>query len=170
MSKDRKTMRYAARLTCIWDWTQGETDRIPERFSKGDCLEAISRLAKTTDPEALNLWSAACEDLSGIGNKDITEAVHWDLNELVRVYDMQRREIEAVQVLKSLYEKDGRTLFPIANEIGIYPWTLQSWMDMRKRVSWYVVLASEELKDCTIIELFKRAKELQSNYYEERKK
>lgn len=150
MNTDKASMRYAGRLTAIYDWAfSGICDRTPERLSRADCIEAIRNLWNSykDDKDVDRLWSLVSNDFPGIGNKQIEEASFWNLREVCRLYDMQRRELEAVEVLKSLYEKDGRGLFEIADENHVYPWTLTAWMDYGKRITWFLVQSIEALKE-----------------------
>lgn len=168
-NKNKAAMRYAARLTCIYDWTQGGMDREAERLSKADCIEAIRKLwpVRETDENVLRLWNIIGDEFPGVSNGSITEAEKWDIAELVRVYNMQRREIEAVDLLKRVYEKDGRDLFAIAKGCDVYCWTLKGWMDFRKHIPWKMVKSLEALEkggtDYTIKDAFEGMKEVCGN-------
>ena len=167
-NNDKKAMRYAARLTCIYDLACGGADRLPENLSKDNCLEALSKLsAFASNEEVDNLWKQVSRLFVGIGNKDVCAVGFWDLPEVVRVYNMQRREVEAVNLLKRVYEKDGRDLFEISRECNVYCWTLQGWMTLQKQISWKMVKSLEKLEasgnDYTIMDAFRGMQEVFEN-------
>ena len=168
-NKSKAAMRYAARLCCIYDWAVfGEMDRIPERMTKAECVETVRRLYsyihENKDKETELLWNQVSRDCPGTGNDDIEAAEFWKLDELVRVYNMQRRELEAVDLLKRVYEKDGRDLFAISEECNVYCWTLKGWMTYQKRISWKMVKSLEALEksgnDYTIQDAFRGMQEV----------
>ena len=168
MNNDKKALRYAARLTCIYDLARGGADRLPEDMSKDKCLEAIGKLsAFASNEEVDNLWKQASRLFVGIGNKDIQAVKEWYLPEVVRVYNMQRREVAAVNILKRVYEKDGRDLFEISRECNVYCWTLQGWLTLQKQISWKMVKSLEKLeafgKDYTIMDAFRGMQEVYKN-------
>ena len=146
-NKCKAAMRYAARLTCIYDWTQGSMDRIPERLSRGDCLEAITRLGEyLSDPLVQKLWSIVGDILPGVRNEDIGQAEKWVLPELVRNYDMQKREILAALRLAEVFNsEDDLTIFDVERLTGTYCWEFNGWLDFRNKIPWLVVQAVESL-------------------------
>ncbi len=167
MNRDKMAIRYAARLTCLHDWALGSMDRRPEDMGRPQCLMAISDMGRILINEkhtdrgvALDrLWSQISREFPGVGNKDVEEAEKWILPEFIRVYDMQRREIEAVQILTGKYSQEGEDLNGIAARNGIYKWEFYGWMDFSNRIQWLFVLAIESLerqrKDYTIDDIFK---------------
>ena len=132
-NKNKAAMRYAARLACIYDWSvYGCMDRTMEKLSRQDCLDTITALSRLTDPLAEKLWSIVGDLFPGIGNGDIEKADKWVLPELVRNYDMQKREILATQRLREVFNsEDDLTIFDVERLTGTYCWEFNGWLDSR---------------------------------------
>ena len=82
----------------------------------------------------------------GIGNEDIEKADKWVLPELVRNYDMQKREILATQRLREVFNsEDDLTIFDVERLTGTYCWEFNGWLDSRNKIPWLVVQAIENL-------------------------
>ena len=146
-NKNKAAMRYAARLACIYDWiVYGYMDRTMEKLSRQDCLDAITALSRLTDPLAEKLWSIVGDMFLKIGNEDIKKADKWVLPELVRNYDMQKREILAAQRLREVFNsEDDLTIFDVERLTGTYCWEFNGWLDFRNKIPWLVVQAVESL-------------------------
>ena len=148
-NKNNAAMRYAARLTCIYDWSvYQDMDRVPERMTKSECIETIRKLwdIKDNDESVLRLWNIVGNMFPGTGNDDIEQADKWVLPELVRNYDMQKREILATQRLREVFNsEDDLTIFDVERLTGTYCWEFNGWLDFRNRIPWLVVQAVENL-------------------------
>ena len=144
MSKDKKAMRYAARLTAIYDW-HNDIDRTPERMAKADCIEAVHGLSSVHEYFVRQLWDQASNEFPHIGNADIEAVQKWVLPEVIRVYDMQMREIKAVGRLREVFEAEEITLEEIQKQSGEPYWRFTSWLNYHNRLPWLVVLAVESL-------------------------
>ena len=146
-NKNKAAMRYAARLACIYDWSvYGCMDRTMEKLSRQDCLDAITALSRLPDPLADKLWSIVGDMFPRIGNGDIEKADKWVLPELVRNYDMQKREILATQRLREVFNsEDDLTIFDVERLTGTYCWEFNGWLDSRNKIPWLVVQAIENL-------------------------
>ena len=142
---DKKALRYAARLTAIYDWYRGEDDRTVENLSKDRCLEAVRALSFVQDKGVTNLWDQASSEFPHIGNTDIKAVEKWILPEVCRVYNMQRREIRACERLSAVYEAEGTPLKEIQNRSGEAYWRFAGWLNYTVRMPWLVVLAVESL-------------------------
>jgi len=146
-NKSKAAMRYAARLTCIYDWTVYQSmDRIPERLSRGDCLEAITRLGEhLSDPLVEKLWSIVGDVLPGVRNEDIETADKWIIPELVKAYNTQRREINAVQRLREVFYAEGIDLMELQNQTGEPYVNFMRWTRFQRRIPDLVIQAVENL-------------------------
>lgn len=152
-NKSKAAMRYAARLCCIYDWSQGEMERAPEKLGKADCIEDICALGsflKYNDgplvTSAENLCKQATAVAKEVGVKSIEEADKWVLPELVRTYDMQKREILAALRLNSIFRsEDDLTIFDVERLTGTYCWEFNGWLDFGNKIPWLVVQAIENL-------------------------
>lgn len=144
MSKDKKAMRYAARLTAIYDWHKG-IERTPERLSKADCIEAVHGLSSVHEYFVRQLWDQASNEFPHIGNEDIEAVYKWILPEVIRVYDMQIREIKAVGRLREVFEAEGTTLSELQEQTGELYWRFAAWINFHNRLPWLMVLAVESL-------------------------
>ena len=168
-NKDKLALRYAARLTAIYDYiTVQVMDRDYNSLNRSDCMEALKKMGRV--PETLelhNLWSQVSNECSGIRNEDVEAIEVWRIQDAYKYYHMQRREIEAVEALKRVYEKDGRDLFAISKDCDVYCWTLKGWLTKQKRISWKMVKSLENLekegKDYTIMDAFRGMQEVYRN-------
>jgi len=169
-NKSKAAMRYAARLTCIYDWTVYRSmDRIPERLSRGDCLEAITRLGEhLPDPLVQKLWSIVGDLFPGIGNKDIEDADKWIIPELVKAYGQQRREINAVQRLREVFHAEGITLMDLQNQTGEPYVHFMRWTRFQSHIPDIVVQAVENLdtakRPWKTLDVFKERDRLRRKY------
>ena len=147
---DSKAMKYGARLTCIRDWAKYKImDRNEDNLDRQDCIVSITDLISKLQelPEAVNnLYKCECGRLEGVGLKDIMDARIWIPAEVLKAYNMQKREIKAVIVLERIYRTEGGDLFEISRKAGVYHWTLKGWMDMTKHIPWTLVLATEHME------------------------
>ena len=144
MSKDKKAMRFAARLTAIFDWQNSEY-RTMERLSKEECIIAVRGLSKITDNDVQKLWGLASNEFPHIGTKEIEGCEKWILPEVARVYDMQQREIKASIRLREVFEDEGMSLSDLESKTGQYRWTFYGWLHFTDRIPWLVVLSIESL-------------------------
>lgn len=146
-NKSKAAMRYAARLTCIYDWTVYQSmDRIPERLSRGDCLEAITRLGEhLPDPLVEKLWSIVGDVLPGVRNEDIEQADKWVLPELVKAYNTQRREILAVQRLREVFYSEGISMMDLQKQTGEPYVHFMRWTRFQTHIPDLMVQAVESL-------------------------
>ena len=175
MNNDKKALRYAARLTCIYDYCcPGDMDRSMNNMNKDDCmaaLEALKSLPKTETIE--NLWSQVSREAPGVSHKDVADIVTWSIQGAYKYYEMQRREIEAVHCLRDLFADAGGNLFDIAERNNVYCWTLQGWLTFQKRITWHLVLAIEALKaegkTFTIDDALGRMASIKQNFIEEQR-
>ena len=148
MNKDKLALRYAARLTAIYDFiTVQIMDRDYNSLNRSDCLEALKKLGRVQETKELyNLWSQVSNECSGIRNEDVEAIEVWRIQDAYKYYNMQRREIEASLCLRDIMKKSEENLFQISERNNVYCWTLQGWTTFQKRITWYLVLATEELK------------------------
>ena len=151
-NKSKAAMRYAARLCCIYDWTQGSMERTAEDFSREACLESISALNsfimynEGKMVEVIEkLWSIVGDLFPGIGNKDIEDADRWVIPELVKVYGQQKREINAVQRLREVFYAEGITLMDLQNQTGEPYVSFMRWTRFQTHIPDIVVQAVENL-------------------------
>ena len=151
-NKSKAAMRYAARLACIYDWTQGSMERSAEDLSREACLEAITALRSFimynmgTMPEVIEkLWSIVGDLFPGIGNKDIEDADRWVIPELVKVYGQQKREINAVQRLREVFYSEGITLMELQEQTGEPYVNFMRWTRFQTHIPDLIVQAVEYL-------------------------
>lgn len=174
-NKDKLAMRYAARLTAIYDYiTVQVMDRDYNSLNRTDCIQALNKLGRV--PETLelhNLWSQVSNECSGIKNEDVEAIEVWRIQDAYKYYNMQKREIEASLCLRDLMEKSEDNLFQISERNNVYCWTLQGWTTFQKRITWYLVLSIEELKASgkpfTIDDALQRMAAIKQNYIEEQR-
>lgn len=152
INKNKAAMRYAARLCCIYDWTQGEMDRTPEKMGKAACITDIialgSFLEHSGEPvvdSAKKLCKYATAVAEKIGVKDVEEAEKWVLPELVRTYDMQKREILAAERLAEVFDTEDLTIFDVEKRTGAYCWEFNGWIRFDNKIPWLIVQAIESL-------------------------
>ena len=175
MNNDKTAMRYAARLTAVYDFvSSGIMNRDYNSLNRADCLDALSKIKRFTETKELyNLWSQVSNEFPGIGNTDVEAIITWSVQSAYKYYDMQKREIEAVLCLRELYDKAGGNLFGISERNNVYCWTLKGWMTFQKRITWYLVLSIEELKAAgnifTIDDALQKMAQTKLKYIEEQK-
>lgn len=175
ISNDRKAMRYAARLTAIYDFvSSGIMDRDYNSLNRAECLDALSKIKRLPETKELyNLWSQVSNEFPGIGNTDVEAITTWSVQGAYKYYDIQKREIETVLCLRELYDKAGGDLFGISERNNVYCWTLKGWTTFQKRITWYLVLAMEELKATgnifTIDDALQKMAQTKRKYTEEQK-
>lgn len=168
-NKGKAAMRYAARLACIYDWSvHRDMDRPIEKLSRRDCMEAIAKLGRLEDPLALKLWSIVGDILPGVRNEDIEQADKWVLPELVKAYNAQRREINAVQRLREVFHAEGITLMDLQNQTGEPYVSFMRWTRFQSHIPEIVVHAVENL-DATkrpwkTLDVFKERDRLRREY------
>lgn len=174
-NKSKAAMRYAARLCCIYDWSQGSMERSAEDFSREACLESISALNsfvmynEGTMVEVIEkLWSIVGDLFPGIGNKDIEDADKWIIPELVKVYGQQRREINAVQRLRKVFYAEGIDLMELQRQTGEPYVSFMRWTRFQSHIPEIVVQAVENL-DATkrpwkTLDVFKERDRLRREY------
>lgn len=147
-NKSKAAMRYAARLCCIYDWSVYRSmDRTAEELSREKCLETISRLGKLEDPLAQKLWSIVGDLFPGIRNEDIEQANKWVLPELVKAYNAQKREINAVQRLREVFYSEGIDLMELQKQTGEPYVHFMRWTRFQTHIPDLIVQAVESLDD-----------------------
>lgn len=147
-NKSKAAMRYAARLTCIYDWTvYQDMDRPVERLSKKDCMEAIAALGRLTDPLAEKLWSIVGDMFPGIGNEDIEKADKWIIPELAKAYEKQKHEINAVQRLREVFFSEGISFMDLQKQTGEPYVHFMRWIRFQTHIPDLIVQAVESLDD-----------------------
>jgi len=145
-NKNRAALRYAARLTAIYDWiVYQRMDRTLPQLGKEDCLEAVYAISAIRDPLAEKLWSIVGNILPGIKNKDVETADPWYINEVAHTYELQRREINAVQRLREVFYSEGITLPELQEQTGKPYLYFLRWTRFQCRIPYYFVLAVESL-------------------------
>lgn len=145
-NKTRAAMRYAARLACIYDWSVYRSmDRTAEELSREKCLETISKLGKLEDPLAQKLWSIVGDLFPGVKNSDIEQAGKWFIPELVKVYEQQKREINAVQRLREVFYAEGITLMDLQNQTGEPYVNFMRWTRFQTHIPDLIIQAVEYL-------------------------
>ena len=151
-NKSKAAMRYAARLTCIYDWTQGSMERSAEDFSREECLESISALNSfimynegTMVEVTEKLWSIVGDVLPGVRNEDIEQADKWIIPELLKAYNTQRREINAVQRLREVFYAEGIDLMELQRQTGEPYVNFMRWTRFQRRIPDLVIQAVENL-------------------------
>lgn len=170
---DKKALRYAARLTAIYDYCEsGEMVRNYNTLNRTDCMEALEKLkGLPEDLELHGLWAQVSQECPGIGHADVAAIATWSIQGAYKYYDMQRREIETVLCLRELFDKAGGDLFAISDRNGVYCWTLSDWLNFRKRVTWYLVLAVEDFRaskvDFNIDDVLQNMGVIKQNYIKE---
>lgn len=151
-NKGKAAMRYAARLACIYDWTQGSMERSAEDFSREACLESISALNSfimynegTMVELAEKLWSIVGDLYPGIGNNDIEQAGKWILPELDKAYSRQKREINAVQRLREVFRSEGISMMDLQQQTGEPYLNFMRWTRFQTHIPDLMVQAVESL-------------------------
>ena len=88
-NKDKLAMRYAARLTAIYDYiTVQVMDRDYNSLNRTDCIQALNKLGRV--PETLelhNLWSQVSNECSGIKNEDVEAIEVWRIQDAYKYYN-----------------------------------------------------------------------------------
>jgi len=145
-NKNRAALRYAARLTAIYDWSVFQSmDRTLEQLTKENCLKAVYALGELSDPLVEKLWSIVGNILPGIRNKDVEVADPWYIKEVAHAYELQRREINAVQRLREVFYSEGITLPELQEQTGKPYLYFLRWTRFQCRIPYYFVLAVESL-------------------------
>lgn len=151
-----KIYRYAAKLTCIRDYVSGvPMERDETGLSKEACLKAIRELGNIAresgkNSEASLLWDQIGNDYSGVGNKDVIAKEPWRPTDCRKAYEMQAREILAVQAFREKLAPvvtDTDSLFSLADRTGVFCWDLNGWGTFSRRIPWALVTAVEKLQE-----------------------
>lgn len=145
-NQSKAAMRYAARLCCIYDWSVYRSmDREAENLSREACLETLEALRKVRDPLTNKLWSIVGDLFPGVRNEDVKNCPKWVIPELVKTYEWQKREINAVQRLREVFYSEGITLGDLQEQTKEPYANFMRWTRFQCHIPSLVVQAVESL-------------------------